>query len=360
VAGALLAALLAYALGRVLFGPVAGAVAAVALAFHAGVVAASQQVRPYTLAIAAILLASLVLVLALERSPAWWLAYVPACALLALTHPLAVTVVAAHVVAAALALHGSRRHLGWSAAGLALGVAAAAPLALAAVADRSDAADGSGGFDVRELTTGLGRAAGWNAALLALAGLGLVVLVGGRLAGAAPWHAALVGGLVAAPLIGVLLAEPFLPVFPQRALVVCAPGLALACGAGVAWMPRRAWRWAAVGAVGALALPALAGWYATPAPEDWRSAVRELEAARDERETVVVVPERAAAAVAYYAPELRLSGRARGDGAWVFVRSGSDRLAIRAARRVVRTPAYALLAQERHGERLVLQHWVRP
>ena len=356
VAGAALSALAGYALARVLFGRLAGVIAALALALNAGVVAASQQVRPLTLAILAILVSTLVLVLALERSPAWWLAYVPACALLSLTHPLAATVVAAHAVAAVLALRERRSSPGAAIAGLAFGAAAAAPPTLAFVADR---ANGGDGLDAGAVVTGIGRAGGWNVALLVLAVAGLAVLLTRRLAGPA-WKAALVTGLVAAPILATLVSAVFLPVFPERALVVCAPGLALACAAAVAWIPDRD---AALGAAAILvvfALPGLVAWYTRPAAEDWRSAVRAVsrEAASDE--TVVVLPERSRAALAYYAPEVAVSSRARGRGAWVLIRSRDDRQAIRTARRIVRTPAYALLAQTRFGERLVLQHWVRP
>jgi mannosyltransferase len=332
-------------------------VAAIALALNAGVVAASQQVRPFTLAILAILVSTLALVLALERSPVWWLAYVPACALLSLTHPLAATVVAAHAVAAVLALRERRSSPAAAIAGLALGATAAAPLTLAFVADRAD--DGGGGLDPGDVLTGIGRAGGWNVALLVLAAGGLAVLLTRRLA-APSWKAALVTGLVAAPILATIVSAAFVPVFPERALVVCAPGLALACAAAVAWMPDRD---AALGAAAILvvfAVPGLVAWYTQPAAEDWRSAVRAVsrEAAPDE--TVVVLPERSRAALAYYAPEVALSSRARGRGAWVLIRSRDDRQAIRTARRIVRTPAYALLAQTRFGERLVLQHWVRP
>jgi mannosyltransferase len=300
-----------------------------------------------------------VLVLALERSSYWWIAYVPACAALSLTHPIAVTVVAAHVVAVVLALRETRAPIAAAAAALALGAAAAAPLALATAADRADA-DGAGAFDLGEIATGLGRAGGWNVALLVLAALGLFALVSGRMPGAPPWQAALVVGLIAAPLAGVVLAGAFVPVFPARALVVCAPGLAVACGAGVAWIPDRRLKLGAAGALAVLALPALVGWYAGAAPENWRSAVATVENGVGASETVVVVPPRSRAAVAYYAPSLRVSTQARGAGAWVFDRNADDRGAIRAARRVVRTPRFALLAQERYGERLALQHWVRP
>jgi hypothetical protein len=212
---------------------------------------------------------------------------------------------------------------------------------------------------VGDLLTGVGRAAGWNIALLVLAAGGLALLLSRRLAEPL-WKGALVTGLVAAPILALLVSAAFMPVFPARALVVCAPGLALACAAAVAWMPDRDAAHGAVAILVVFAVPGLVAWYTGPAEEDWRSAARAVVREVEPTETVVVVPERSRAALAYYAPELALAGRARGSGAWALIRSRDDRQAIRTARRVVRTPAYALLAQTRYGERLVLQHWVRP
>jgi hypothetical protein len=92
---------------------------------------------------------------------------------------------------------------------------------------------------------------------------------------------------------------------------------------------------------------------------DWRGAVEAVRAGRGGSETIVVVPERARAALIYYAPSQWVHRQARGDGAWVFV-GGARTGAIERARRVVATPRYALLEERPFGDDLVLQHWTRP
>jgi hypothetical protein len=243
---------------------------------------------------------------------------------------------------------------------LAFGCIEAAFLLAAAAIDRADAVDGAGPFSLADLGEGVFRASGENPVLLALAALGLGLLAAGRTPDGEAWHAVLVWGLVAAPAAAVLVAAAFVPVFPRLALVACAPGLALACGAAVAWIPVRATAWAVVGALAVAAVVGLARWYAGTPAEDWRAAAAAVRRDRGAGETVVVLPERARPAFAYQAPELRLSGRARGDGAWVVVRAEDDVEAVELAREAVDTPRYALLAQRRLGSDLVLQHWVRP
>ena len=74
------------------------------------------------------------------------------------------------------------------------------------------------------------------------------------------------------PVAAVLVAATFMPVFPRLALVACVPGLALACGAAVSWIPVRAAAGAVVGALAVAAVVGLARWYAGTPAEDWRSA----------------------------------------------------------------------------------------
>ena len=97
-----------------------------------------------------------------------------------------------------------------------------------------------------------------------------------------------------------------------------------------------------------------------PPDEDWRALTAAVKRVRGGNETVVVVPTRARAVVAYYAPYLPLIGQVRGSGGWVAVVADTPDGAIAAARPIVRTPRYALLRQFAYGDRLRLQHWVRP
>ncbi|HJU46610.1 MAG TPA: hypothetical protein VJ689_00645, partial [Gaiellaceae bacterium] len=91
----------------------------------------------------------------------------------------------------------------------------------------------------------------------------------------------------------------------------------------------------------------------------WRGAARFLEVEAAPDETVVALPDRAQAPLAYYAPDARVMLHARGDGAWILV-AGDPEDALATARAVVDTPRYALLAQRSFGDDLVAQHWVRP
>jgi hypothetical protein len=97
-----------------------------------------------------------------------------------------------------------------------------------------------------------------------------------------------------------------------------------------------------------------------PPDKDWRALAAAVERVRSDSETVVVVPARARAVIAYYAPALPLIGHVRGSGGWVAVVADTPDGAIAAARPVVTTPRYALLRQFAYGDGLRLQHWVRP
>ena len=84
-------------LGTMLLGRVGGLVAGVVFALNAGVVEAAREARPAALGLLGIVVATLLLVVALERGGGWrWIPYGIAAAALPLTHPLAASVLAAH------------------------------------------------------------------------------------------------------------------------------------------------------------------------------------------------------------------------------------------------------------------------
>ena len=356
VVAAGVAALLVYFVGRALAGRLAGVAASVALATAGPVVSVSQQGRPYALAMAAVVLSTALFVLALRRGhPALWGVYAAGSALLPLTHPAASAAVLAHALSLAVAVPRPPLRLALPALGF---VALENALLLAAFAlDRNEAP--AAALTLVGIGEGLARTAGWNPVLAGLAVWGVAALVLRRVHGGTPWSGALLAGLALFPLLGVLLASLAVPVFPATALVIGAPGVALAAGAGIAALPVPWWRFAAGAAAGITAAAGVAAWYAGAPAQDWQDAARFVSAAAERGETVVVVPERARAAFGYYAPQQGLSLRARGDGAWVVVGSAAADPR-RAARAVVETPRYALLEQRRFGEALVAQHWVRP
>jgi len=354
-----IAAGLTVVLGTMLLGRVGGLVAGIALAANAGVVEASREARPYALGILGIVAATLLFTFALERGGGRrWAPYAVVAAFLPLTHPLAASVLAAHGVA----LIALRDRPDLRRAGIALlaGTAAAALLLAWMAADRFDAPDGAGALDLERLGRGLGHAVGWNPVLVVAAIAGLIALFMGRVTVPCPWCGALVAALIAAPVAATLLAATALPVH-VGALVLCAPGLALAAGATAAVLATvRGLVVTGLGILLVVSAAALAMRLSAPADEDWRALAAAVKRVRGARETVVVVPDRSRAAFAYYAPYVPVIRYARRDGAWVAVVADTPTAAAEAARPFVNTPRYALLRQFRYGDRLRLQHWVRP
>jgi len=353
-----LAAALMVLLGTMLLGRAAGLLAGVAFALDAGVVEASREVRPYALGLFGIVAATALFTFALEHGGGWrWVAYGIAAALLPLTHPLAASVLAAHGVA----LIARRDRTDVRAAGVALvtGTIVAALLLAWMGNERFGAPDGAPTLDLARLAHGIAHPLGWNPILVLAAVAGLVALFMARGADG-QWRGALIAALVAAPLLATLLAAVVLPVH-AGALILCAPGVALAAGAAAPVLtPVRGLFWC--GLVMLVMWSAVAtGFRLARAPaEDWRSLAAAVRHVRGPRETVVVVPEGSRAALAYYAPYTRVIRFARGDGAWVVVVADDPDASIEAARPFVRTPTYALLRQFRYGNGLRLQHWVRP
>jgi uncharacterized membrane protein len=194
----------------------------------------------------------------------------------------------------------------------------------------------------------------------ALALWGVIVLVRrAHASGTGLWQPVLVAGLAVMPLASVLVAGVALPVYPRSALTVAAGGVALAAGVGLVSISDRGLRVASAAAVAVVAIAALATAAAEGPKEDWRAAVRLVRAKTTARDTVVVLPERSVAAIAYYAPELRTSLVGRGDAVTVVV-AGAPARAMATARPVVSPPRYALLSAKEAGSALVVQRWVRP
>jgi hypothetical protein len=150
-----------------------------------------------------------------------------------------------------------------------------------------------------------------------------------------------------------------LPVYPREALVVAAGGIAVATGIGLAALTDRGLQVAALIAVAVVAVAAFVTAGLREPVEDWREATRIARIGASPRSSVVVLPARARAAFAYYAPDVRTAVAGRGDAATVVV-AGDPAAAVAAARTVVSPPRYALLEERRAGSRLVVQRWVRP
>jgi mannosyltransferase len=358
VAASVVAAIAIYRLGRRLAGRHAGAAASLVLASALGVVGVSRAVEPLALALAAMLLSSALFARAVERGNAvWWAVYAASAALLPLTHPIAASALVAHLAAIAVARREIDLRLALPAAAVA--VVESGLFLAAAVIDRADAPDGAGPLELADIAVGLGHGVGWNAIVAALSVWGIVVLVRRTSPGEGRWKPVLVATLALAPLAGVLIAGVALPVYPRAALVVCAGGFALAAGIGLVAIPDRTLQLAAGASLAAIALGTLLAAAVREDAEDWRAAVALVRRQQSPGDTVVVLPDRARFAFAYYAPDLRVGLAGRGEAVSVVV-VGEPGDATATARAVVFPPRYALLSQDSSGGRLVVQRWVRP
>ena len=359
VVAAVVAAIAAYRLGRRLAGRHAGAAASLILASSLGVVLLSRTVGPLALALAAMLLSSALFARAVERGNVlWWAVYAVSAVLLPLTHPIAASALLAQIAAVVVARREVELRLAVPA--VAIATLESVFFLTAAVIDRADAADGVGPLALHSIGLGVGRALGWSPVVAALALWGVVVLVRrSRDSGTGAWRPVLVAGLALMPLVSVLAAGIALPVYPRTALTVAAGGVALAAGVGLVSIPDRGLRLASAAAIVVVAIAAIATAASEGPREDWRAASRFVRAKTTPRDTVVVLPERARAAFAYYAPDLRLSVVGRGEAVAVVV-AGDPTLAVARARPVVSPPRYALLSEQKAGSALVVQRWVRP
>ena len=358
VAAAVLAAIAAYRLGRRIAGRHAGAAASIVLATSIGVVSVSRTVGPLALALAAMLLSTALFARAVDHgNTLWWAVYAVSAALLPLTHPIAASALAAQLAAVAVGRREIELRLALPAAAVA--VVECGLLLTASAIDRVDAADGAGPLELADIGVGAARAASWSPLIAVLAAWGLVTLYRGSDGGRGAWKVALVGGLALAPLVAVLVAGTGLPVYPREALVVAAGGIAVATGIGLAALTDRGLQLVALIAVAVVAVAALVTAALREPAEDWREAARVARADASPRSSVVVLPARARAALAYYAPDLHTTLAGRGDAVTVVV-AGDPAGADAAARTVVSPPRYALLEERAAGSRLVVQRWVRP
>jgi mannosyltransferase len=358
VLAAVIAAFAVYRLGRRLAGRYAGAAASIILATSIGVVELSRSVGPLALALAAMLLSSALFARAVERGNAmWWAVYAVSAAMLPLTHPIAGSALVAQLAALAVARREVDLRLAVPAAGVA--VLESGLFLTASVLDRADAVDGAGPLELVDVGVGVGRGVGWNVLVAGLAVWGVTTLYRGSTDGEGRWKSVLAAGLAVVPLIAVLVAGTVLPVYPRTALAVCAGGMSLAAGVGLIAIPDRSHRIAVALATGVVAIGTIAAGALREPSEDWRRAADLVRREAAERGTVVVLPERARAAFAYYAPDVRTSLAGRGDEVLVVV-TGDPSEATAVSRGVVSPPRYALLSQEPAGSGLVVQRWVRP
>ncbi|WP_285496595.1 glycosyltransferase family 39 protein [Actinomadura sp. NBRC 104425] len=247
-------------LGRRCCGPLAGLLAGLAYAGGVTVSRYGQEARSYAMVAAAAVLASYLLVRAVQRNARrpwlWFAAYAPAVVLLGLLNLDGVLLVPAHAVTLLAAHRGPARAgrvwAGWSAA-VAVAAVPLVPFGLAASGQKVQidwlrTPTWQTAEKLPEFLTG-GR---WLVApVLALAVLGAVA--GRRPRGTAPLTALAVPWLVLPPAVLVVVSLVSDPMYTERYVFFCVPALALLTGAGLA-------RLGALGrpAVGAAAVTAAA------------------------------------------------------------------------------------------------------
>ena len=104
------------------------------------------------------------------------------------------------------------------------------------------------------------------------------------------------------------------------ALVLSAPGVALAAGAAVRLLAgARGLVWAGLALLVVSSAATLAVRLSTAPTEDWRALATAVRRVRGQHETVVLVPPSSRDVFAYYAPYVPVVRYARGDGAWIAV-----------------------------------------
>ena len=346
------------ALGTRLLGRVAGLVAAGTMAAGVLFVEWSQRGHGATLALAAVVGATLVFVAALERpSRRRWALWALLSGLALAASLLMLPVLLAQSAAFAV----RRPRPDWRAPAVAVAAVALVALASAALVVASDA----GRIDrvalpgLHQVVEGLWRIGGLTPVPLAVAALGLFALLTARVDGAATWKAVLLGAWLLAPVATGLLVSLGRPTFDPGYAIASAPALALLVAAGVVSQTR----WIALGLVALLAGGAgfrLVQWYDGPSREDWRAAVETIRSEQQAGEAVLVLPQRQSLAAAYYAGDGFTIDRPRGHRVWLLLAVESADRRLRLARKRLHPPRYALLEERRFGDGLWLQVWAEP
>lgn len=359
VFGTMIACALLVVLAHKLFDRWVGLVAGLLLATSPFVVKWSQQARGYTFLLAVSLLATLLLLRALERgSRRAWALYGVGFAAVLVWHPVAgLVLMPAHGVLIAQRRERVLPH------GLLAAVVIGA-LGVPWVAQIAIRSSGEGASINWLKAPSLEVAARAVSDISGAAGLGLLLAAVGiwvlQRAGNAPL-AVWLSAWAFAPFVLALAVSTVKPVFLDRYLIVAAPAFALLAGVALTGVSTRL-RAVAVLAVVIATTIGLVSWYSSGdkgnwRAEDWRSAVATVLAKRAENEPIVVAPWSANPSATYYGADV--VDVSTSDSIWVLTWSETGAEFRESDRRALGFGEHRLVERLQFGRRVSVQHWVR-
>jgi mannosyltransferase len=359
VLGAMLACALLVVLARELFDRRVALVSGLLLATSPYFVKWSQQARAYTLIAAAAILATLLLLRAIERhSRGAWAAYGLAFTGLLVTHAVAgLLLVPAHAVLIAQRRHRVLPHgLLAGVIVVALGVPWVAQLAMRTDSSTSETAwipFPSAEYATRALLD-----------LSGIAGLGILLAVVGAwmLWKAGDGQRALwLATWAFAPFVVAIVISLARPVFVDRYLIVAAPAFALLAALAIVGVAARL----RVGVVAAVAVATAAGlvlWYSSSDDgnwrgEDWRSAVAFVNERTGDAGAIVVVPWWTHDAAEYYGAPA--SDTSTANAIWILHWSENGHEIPADVRKPLGFEDHTLVESRQFGWRVSAQLWKR-
>jgi mannosyltransferase len=320
----------------------------------------SQQARGYTLGLALSLLATFLLLRALDRgSLGPWVAYGIAYSIVVVWHPVVGLLLApAHSVLAA-----QRRKRLLPHALLAAVVVGALAVPWAAVVAMRSTGEGVAMNWLRFPTTEVAARAlldvsGAAGVGVALAVVGLWMLRRAERTDLALW----LGSWALAPFALALLVSVIRPIYLDRYLIVAAPAFALLAAVALARLGSRPRAAAVLGVVVATGA-GLALWYSTGSEggnwrgEDWRSAVAIVLERSDEADAIVVADWSAAPAARYYGA--RVVDVSTADALWVLRWSETGAELEASERAALGFGEHRLVERQQFGSRVSAQLWRR-
>lgn len=325
---------LMYLLGKRLFGPTVGILAALILAVNTCAIGASQDARAYSFVVLMVILSTYLFARFADRpSYSTALSYAIAAAVTCYFHFFGGLVPAAHAVSI-LALSPQKRP--WKLLLLACAAIAVLASPVLWVMHSQDVHHIAwvlppSWLELYHLGVYLASRGG---KVLGGILLGLELVLAGFFVAAfrrawlnrdanLRWSYTLIASTIVTPMVITLVVSIVRPVFYYRFLIICLPGWLLITAIGLMNIPRRAWRGAAIAVVCGLSLATTVLLYRRPS-EDWRGAAHYLVAHSGPEDRVLYYPWGCQFAGEEYrswlqpadVPRPKASGIERADGSW--------------------------------------------